>query len=671
MSSRKPKWVRTPGSWGWKPPKGSPNANRFPQLVCKFVGTVQPYGSINLALPVRPNLAFSGGNNEFQITGGGVVTQPVTQFMPSGGATPFGVERFEVQAEEENGATALAAGSHPFSLTTTLELNQAYGILPVAPELLRNLDTVLPPGLIGNPLAVPQCSNADFATLREANVNACAPETAVGVAIVTYNEPQIAHWKTQPVPIFNLEPAPGEPARFGFSFAGVPVAIDTSVLTGNGYAVQAEVKNASQAAEVLGSTVVIWGVPGAPVHDNARGWECLAGGATTSGNNHPLKCTHLENQHAKPYLSMPTYCSKALVSSLTVQDWEKGAPVLGPYYAQQPALVGCNSLPFEPTLRVAPDQRTTSTPTGMTVEVKIPQETTLAANGLAEADAFSTELEFPEGLQANAGSADGLETCSAGGVGFEGSDGETGGQLESTIERQRFTAGPAFCPDASKIGEVDVHSPLLEHDLKGSAYLAAQNTSPFASPLVLYFLAEDPISGVRLKLAGETRILPNGQLIGVFKNTPPLPAETITLHLYNGPRATLATPPYCRAYTSRARFQTWSGQNVERTSSFTPEATPSGAPCQAGGPLPFAPKLTAGSVNNHAGAYSAFTLTIERPDGQAGTHRHQHDPAPGPGGKTGLGHALSGTARTKSNGRAGRKAKSAWHTRARGSAPTP
>ena len=166
------------------------------------------------------------------------------------------------------------------------------------------------------------------------------------------------------------------------------------------------------------------------------------------------------------------------------------------------------------------------------------------------------------------------------------------------------------------MGELEVHSPVLEHNLVGHAYLAEQDTNPFASPLVVYFLAEDPISGVRLKLAGETRIEPNGQLIGVFRNTPPLPAETIDLHLTPGERATFASPPYCRAYTSVARFTTWSGQHTERTSSFTPTEGPNGTPCQSSGKLPFSPSIQAGSVNNRAGAYSGFTLTIKRPDGQ-------------------------------------------------------
>ena len=47
----------------------------------------------------------------------------------------------------------------------------------------------------------------------------------------------------------------------------------------------------------------------------------------------------------------------------------------------------------------------------MNVEVKIPQETTLAANGPAEADVYATELVFPEGLQANAGAPAGCGTA--------------------------------------------------------------------------------------------------------------------------------------------------------------------------------------------------------------------------------------------------------------------
>ncbi len=587
----------------------------LPALSCTFSGTVHPYGSIEIAVGVNASKTFAEGSNEVQVSGGNIGATSATGLVKTSEAgVPFGVERFELLPEEEDGATDVLAGSHPFALTTQLDLNQLFrGSRLSNPALLRNLYTTLPPGLIGDTLAVPQCSSADFATLGEGTVNLCPEDTAVGVAVVTFKaEASRFPWDTFAVPVFNLEPAQGEPARFGFEFEQVPITIDTSVLTGGSYAVRAEVKNSSQAAEVFNATISVWGVPGSPVHDASRGWACIF-------ESNPQECIKLENKHAQPYLTLPTYCSKPLVSTVEAQSWKPEAPLLAPVTYEQAPLVGCNALPFNPSLSVTPDKKTASTPSGLTVEVKIPQEATLSANGVAEADVKETELTFPEGLQANAGAADGLETCSVGQIGFAGSETETPQTgLESTIEHQSFNTEAPTCPDASKIGEVEVHSPLLEHNLKGYAYLAGQDTDPFASPLVLYFFAEDPISGVRLKLAGETRILPTGQLVGVFKNTPPLPAETIRLHLYDGSRASLATPPYCRPYTATAKFVTWSGQEAVRSSSFTPEAGPNDTSCQSGGPLPFSPKVSGGSTNNRAGAYSPFTFTIERPDGQEG-----------------------------------------------------
>jgi hypothetical protein len=46
------------------------------------------------------------------------------------------------------------------------------------------------------------------------------------------------------------------------------------------------------------------------------------------------------------------------------------------------ALDGCNRLPFGASIGVAPDSQAASTPSGLTVDVHIPQEEAIRARGL-------------------------------------------------------------------------------------------------------------------------------------------------------------------------------------------------------------------------------------------------------------------------------------------------
>ena len=292
-------------------------------------------------------------------------------------------------------------------------------------------------------------------------------------------------------------------------------------------------------------------------------------------------------------------------------------------------LGGCNRLPFSPSIKVKPDGTAASSPTGMTVDVHVPQEESLNAEGLAVAAPRNITVALPPGVAVNPSGGDGLAACpqdeSAGGVGFTGLE-ELNHEGEPGLRTATFSSAPPlsaalqgvnFCSDASKIGEVTIHTPILPNPIKGFVYLATQNQNPFGSLLAIYIVAEDPVSGVLIKLAGQVHLNPEtGQLSTTFENSPQAPFEDAELHFFGGERAPLATPARCGAYTTTASLAPWSGSEpVASSSTFDITSGPNGTPCP-GPSLPFSPSLTGGSTNINAGGFSPLSTTISRVDGQ-------------------------------------------------------
>ena len=75
--------------------------------------------------------------------------------------------------------------------------------------------------------------------------------------------------------------------------------------------------------------------------------------------------------------------------------------------------MGCEKLDFSPTLTVKPDLPNASTSSGLTVDVKVPQEATENPVGLSEADMRDATVMLPPGVALNPAGANGLEACSA------------------------------------------------------------------------------------------------------------------------------------------------------------------------------------------------------------------------------------------------------------------
>jgi hypothetical protein len=609
-------------------------------LECKWNVAVPPFATLKIDITLEVNASPGTLVNEATVEGGGAA--PVTvrrKTVVSEAETTFGVENYELTPESEAGAPELQAGSHPFQLTTTLDFNQTpiktiqvgkngtTKTLHTAPALPKDVSVKLPPGLVANVTAIKQCSALDFSTIHTGNINSCPADTAIGVATVIVSEPKVFGFFVESVPVFNLVPSRGEPARFGFETTQVPVVLDTAIEAGGDYHAVVSVKNASQSVTLLGSQVTIWGVPGDPRHDASRGWACITGGRFHFSAG---ECSPLGEANPPAFLIMPTQCG-SMTSSVAVDSWAEPGAVLAngapntsdPRWKTTEAepfdsgtLTGCGELPFSPTTEVQMDQHRASSPSGVNVTVAVPQQSTLSAGGLAEADVSRTEVKLPVGVQASPGAANGLESCTVQQSGFAGADGDKPPLLEAQLEEQRFGPEAVSCPESSKIGTVDIETPLLANHLTGSVYLASQDTNPFQSPLVLYLIAEDPVSGVRIKLAGNVVLdQQTGQLTSTFANSPPLPFSKLKLHLFDGPRASQSTPALCGSYTTGATLAPSSGNlPASAPSSFAITEGANGGPCQTSAPQSFSPSFTAGPTSSQAGGYTSFTLTIDHSD---------------------------------------------------------
>jgi hypothetical protein len=394
------------------------------------------------------------------------------------------------------------------------------------------------------------------------------------------------------------------------------------------------VDNITQLAVLVSSRVTVWGVPGAQSHDASRGWGCMEEGkiAVESSGVVPV-CTPQRATNPPPFLQLPTSCTGPLRTSVRADSWqepepEDEEPLVEPDEAL-PSLDGCNKLPFAASMEIAPEVQESSSPTGLTVKVHVPQEASANATGLVPADVKDTTVTLPEGITTDPSGANGLEACSEGLVGFTGFE-ELNKELEAGVKTATFTPGlpgsfgsveklePGvnFCPNASKIATAKIIVPVLAHPLEGAVYLASQNANPFGSLVAMYIVAEDPVSGVLVKLPGEVKLnQETGQLVSSFENTPQAPFEELELHFFGGERAPLATPSHCGTYTTTASFTPWSGNApVNSSTSFNITSGPNASACP-GGSLPFAPSFAGGTTNLQASAFSDLNTVIGREDG--------------------------------------------------------
>jgi hypothetical protein len=576
------------------------------RVTCTFENELPAYESIEIDVIANLNGDPPGADGTITVSGAGTPKEVGSQEINvSPEKVSFGIERFSAVAEEEGGAPSTLAGKHPFQFTTTLQFNAGQyqpgrerGKSSVEqPAQPRNLRFTLPAGFVGNTRAVPQCALSDFYNNANLLDNQCPDKTAIGISAVTIVEKSNVGFTRMAVPLFNLTPGAGEPARLGLTAGGASVVIDTEVDPDNDYRVFATARNTTQLAQVLSSTVTIWGTPGDPAHDGQRGWFC-AYHLQELGT-----CTNPSGANENAFLRLPVNCVNPMTTSTEIEPWNVPlGSVIARGAFSSPALEGCAAVPFKPSIETAPTNKAAGGPSGLDVNLEMPNAGLLAKDAIAESQAKKVEVTLPEGVTINPSQAEGLAACSP---------------TQYAAETATSPAG-AGCPEAAKVGSIQVKTPILEEEAKGSVYVATPFDNPFGSLVALYVVAKIPERGILVKQAGKVELNPQtGQLVSTFDDLPQVPFETFKLHFNAGNRAPLVMPEKCGTYNMVTKFTPWSAEDpdnptpaevVTETSSFSINR---GCPS---GPRGFSPDFVAGTTSNSAGSYSPFTIRLTRTD---------------------------------------------------------
>ncbi|MCU1675450.1 MAG: hypothetical protein JWM93_208 [Frankiales bacterium] len=484
----------------------------------------------------------------------------------------FGLSVFDTSVSV-NGQFSRQAGAHP-DFTTKLMFS--------GNESIRDVTVDLPPGMVGNPNATDQCTLTKLIGVGTSGATECPATSQVGVARI-YNSPG----DTTPavVNVYNIVAPSNLPALFAFNYQGVIARIEPRLRPSDGYAISTDSKDISVAQIIAGVEVTLWGVPADSSHERMGQMFDL-----NTGTFVPIP----DPAPRRPFLTAPTSCPSTATSfSGAVDSWQS----TGTIYSARPEADrdgvpylwdGCERLSFDPSIKVEPGSHTADAPSGLTVDVNVPQNDD--PDGLATPHVRKTIVQFPKGMSVSPSSAAGLGAC-------------------APSEIKLGTNDEPTCPESSKIGTVSITTPLLAAPLEGDVILAKQDDNPFRSLLALYMVVRGP--GILVKLPGRVDLDQNtGQITATFDNTPQLPFSRLHVVLRGGSTAPMATPTACGTYNTHASVTSWaSSAPVELD---TPMVIDQG--CER---RDFNPAVSAGATNTVAGADTSFRFAVSRPDRSA------------------------------------------------------
>jgi hypothetical protein len=537
-----------------------------------------------------------------------------------------------------------ASGHPPIGFTQYIIEHAPYTLIPgpgfLAPipgedikeHTIRTLRTDLPPGLTVNPEATPsRCSLAEFLNqpVPGTFVPACKPETQTGsdkITLVTNKDGVVLEGTPVPkgfvippipggteIPVYNLVPEEGEPAKLGFVVnAKVPVFLETEVAWENDFHESFTIKLLNT-AEASGLSTLIS--------------RLVTNGATTGNGTYltnPTTCFD-PNDPAFEHLYSTWFRAESHADPANPNFPAGVTPVEGPPARVPPntgpriKLEGCETIPFEPSIEADAGTASIDSPAAATVTAKLPFDpaTEGGAANQSQSHVRKAEISLPEGMGLNPSGANGLVAC-------------TDAQFK---KGQRVETNE--CPPASVVGTVEVVSPPLAEPLEGEVYVGEQKSQDPQSGEMFRILieAKSAHEGIFARLVGNLKANPvtgeltavlTDKIVGEFAGTlpnglPQVPFESVKMHL-DGSKATLTSPPTCSTFEATGQFEPWArpGEQVPVSAKLpTLSSDPGGGSCpQTLAERRFNPGYAAGPNRSKAGGYTRFHVGITRNDGE-------------------------------------------------------
>jgi hypothetical protein len=512
-----------------------------------------------------------------------------------------------------------------------------------------NIVAHLPAGFVGDPRSIPKCTAEQFAVYPLE----CPPESQVGVLQIRIEAaPAVAGnlGRTDSViqPVYNLEPRAGKLAELGIAYLSneevTTARLVAKARTNGDFGVTTFVQQIPAVLPLVSQQITLWGVPWAESNDPWRAPTAVPRIPHTGFESGDEAGYEPSWGPIKPFISNPTECSGSQLSvQLLLDSFQRPGAFTAEGFpdltlptgwrsttAASPPVTGCEKPPFDPDLSLQPESTVADSPTGLSVDLSVPQnddpppavatdndeETGAPAHwrsddGLATAQLEGAVVRLPEGVSVNPAGAAGLEGCSDAQIGLVAD-----GPPARFNDEDPFDDKGAECPDGSKIGTVQVDTPLLEEPLEGEVVLGMpRSTDPESGQMFrLFIVARARERGLIAKIAGSSiSDEDTGQITTTFRQNPRVPFENMHLELKGGQRGLLAMPQRCRTSVWSSVFTPWTaahgagGQEAPVGGSFLTNQR-----CGFG----FAPKLDAGMSSRQAAGSGSFMLRFSREDGE-------------------------------------------------------